>query len=252
MDIANAVEPRERFQESLTQHNKDKSNKEERQADMTKKEILRNLPSPGKLVRVLAIAIFFIGAFSAAEARYPVVFVHGYSGWGGQFTTMKTRFRNSGWGTNELFYCNYNSLTQSNKTSASNLRTCINNVRASTGKAKVNIVAHSNGGLVARYYKNKLGGATYINRLVTLGTPHKGTLAALLCVSPACFEMRPGSSFLANLGGGCDRSLWSACDEIINPDGNAKCGTSIQTSCLGHVLMLESSSVFSTVKGLVQ
>ncbi len=40
---------------------------------------------------------------------------------------------------------------------------------------EVNIIGHSLGGLVARYYIQKLGGDTYVQNLITLGTPHQGT-----------------------------------------------------------------------------
>ncbi|MEW6609384.1 MAG: alpha/beta fold hydrolase, partial [bacterium] len=40
--------------------------------------------------------------------------------------------------------------------------------------AKLNIVAHSQGGLVARYYLQR-GGADKVKRLITIGTPHRGS-----------------------------------------------------------------------------
>lgn len=48
------------------------------------------------------------------------------------------------------------------------------------GNHKIFLVAHSAGGLVARYYIQKLGGFHYCNGLVTLATPHRGTWFALL------------------------------------------------------------------------
>jgi pimeloyl-ACP methyl ester carboxylesterase len=51
---------------------------------------------------------------------------------------------------------------------------------AATGCPRLNIVAHSLGGLVARYYVQKLGGDERVNILVTLGTPHSGTVLARL------------------------------------------------------------------------
>lgn len=46
--------------------------------------------------------------------------------------------------------------------------------------AKIYLVAHSAGGLVARYYIQLLGGWHYCDGLVTLGTPHRGTWFAVL------------------------------------------------------------------------
>ncbi len=68
---------------------------------------------------------------------------------------------------------------------------------------ELNIVAHSKGGLVAFWWLNKLGGYQYCSKLITLGTPFRGTYWVWLAlVTPLGFffrdlwEMRPGSSFL--------------------------------------------------------
>ncbi|MCP3756393.1 triacylglycerol lipase [Streptomyces sp. TBY4] len=45
--------------------------------------------------------------------------------------------------------------------------------------ARVVFVCHSMGGLVARYYTECLGGHEITRRVITLGTPHRGSVAAL-------------------------------------------------------------------------
>lgn len=87
--------------------------------------------------------------------------------------------------------------------------------------AEIDIVAHSMGGLVARSMIEQYGGSIYINRLVTLGTPHKGSpLAALeyalgaivatdfvgglwtpyyLKITQGLRDLKSGSSFIENL-----------------------------------------------------
>ncbi|MCW7989502.1 hypothetical protein XF35_30755 [Streptomyces platensis subsp. clarensis] len=45
--------------------------------------------------------------------------------------------------------------------------------------ARVVFLCHSMGGLVARYYVECLGGFEITKRLITLGTPHRGSLSAL-------------------------------------------------------------------------
>jgi triacylglycerol lipase len=58
----------------------------------------------------------------------------------------------------------------------------------------------SMGGLIGRYYLQRLSGAARIPRLITLATPHRGTLTSrLLPWLPALAQMRPGSDFLADL-----------------------------------------------------
>ncbi len=55
--------------------------------------------------------------------------------------------------------------------------------RSGHARAKVIIIAHSMGGLVARYYLEVLGGWEYCQALFTLGTPHRGSLNALNYIS---------------------------------------------------------------------
>jgi pimeloyl-ACP methyl ester carboxylesterase len=45
--------------------------------------------------------------------------------------------------------------------------------------AKLVFICHSMGGLVARWYLDRLGGAEVTRKLITLGTPHRGALNAL-------------------------------------------------------------------------
>lgn len=200
----------------------------------------------------LPVLILLLLVSGAASAKTPIVFVHGYAGWGGNFAIMASHFKRDGWTDTELYQFSYNSLLDSDVKSAQKLADFVNYVRARTQSVQVDIIAHSNGGLVTRYYKNKLGGYRYIDDFVTLGTPHKGTYTALLCFSPACKEMRPGSDFLDDLGGGCDYSIWSSCDEIINPDTHAQCGTSIKSGCVEHAALLIHGTSYTLARERVK
>jgi pimeloyl-ACP methyl ester carboxylesterase len=48
-------------------------------------------------------------------------------------------------------------------------------IDAEFGGETVDIIAHSFGGLVARYYIQKLGGENRVRQLITMGTPHRGS-----------------------------------------------------------------------------
>ena len=199
-------------------------------------------------ILVLFASLLFAGAAKACNAD-PIVFIHGYSGWKSQFNTMMNRFQDDGTPACAMYQFGYNSLGQSNRTSAQELSAFINNIRPNHNWRRANIIAHSNGGLVARWYRVFEGGSAATNRLVTLGTPHSGTSWAYGCFSPACFEMRYNSSFLQDLNGrGCDVSLWSAVDQIIIPQTNAQCGNSRRTSSVGHLTLLTSWGVYNDVR----
>ncbi len=72
--------------------------------------------------------------------------------------------------------------------------------------SRIHIVAHSKGGLVALWWLLRLGGDRYCKKLITLGTPFRGTfLTWLALATPLGFifrdmwQMRPGSQFLKEL-----------------------------------------------------
>lgn len=69
-----------------------------------------------------------------------------------------------------------------------------------TGATRVDYVAHSMGGLAARYYIRHLGGKSKIRRLVTIATPHAGTAWAQLRLTRSARDMMPGGDFLLALG----------------------------------------------------
>jgi pimeloyl-ACP methyl ester carboxylesterase len=72
----------------------------------------------------------------------------------------------------------------------------IDGVKERTGATEVDIVAHSMGGLISRYYVDRLMGERDVGRLVMLGTPNGGSACAVLPASlgistPATVELRP-------------------------------------------------------------
>src|SRR5262245_45005491 len=80
----------------------------------------------------------------------------------------------------------------------------IESLIAQTGVDRVDIVAHSMGGLVALYYVKRLGGRHRVRRLVMLGTPVQGTWSAVLGLltvplGRASVQLLPGSAFLKEL-----------------------------------------------------
>ena len=69
---------------------------------------------------------------------------------------------------------------------------------------RIDLVGHSEGGLIGRYYVQKLDGARRVRHLVTLGTPHRGTPWAhsghlVRKLLPSLRQMAPGSPLLRAL-----------------------------------------------------
>jgi triacylglycerol lipase len=72
----------------------------------------------------------------------------------------------------------------------------------------LSIIGHSKGGLIGRYYIERLGGDARVRTLVTLATPHLGTPSAYLgCAAfglfaPSVWQMTPKCTFLRRLNMG--------------------------------------------------
>ena len=92
----------------------------------------------------------------------------------------------------------------------------------------IHLIGHSMGGLVARYYVQRLGGDQRVHTLVTLGTPHSGTYAARLVPHPVARQLRPGSALIAELAEpapGCRTrfvAFWSDLDQVVIPSSSAR------------------------------
>ena len=73
------------------------------------------------------------------------------------------------------------------------------------GCERIDVIGHSEGGITGRYYVQRLNGSRRVSRLVTLGTPHRGTRWAYVGyvfgqLLPSLPQMAPGSSLLRDLG----------------------------------------------------
>jgi triacylglycerol esterase/lipase EstA (alpha/beta hydrolase family) len=94
---------------------------------------------------------------------------------------------------------------------------------------QVDLVCHSAGGLVARYYVNYLDGDRKVRHLVTLGTPHHGTYFSYLLQLPfldIARQTRPGSHLLREISGAPPphvrvTSIWSPADGVVLPPESA-------------------------------
>jgi len=220
---------------------------------MSHKSILRLLA-----ILLVALPILAAPAHPArAAVRNPILFVHGWNGSSSTWTTMVGRFKQSGWTDSQLYNWSYDS-SLSNATIAAQIKTKVDQIRAATGAAKVDIVSHSMGALSSRYYLKNLGGSAYVDAWVSLGGPNHGTAISSFCFSTACTEMRVGSSFLSALNsvdetpGAVRYATWrSSCDLVIIPTSSVPVsgGTNTLTSaCLSHSALHDDATVFNQVR----
>src|SRR5688500_1865427 len=195
----------------------------------------------------------------AAPERHPILFVHGWNSSGSVWSTMISSFKRDGWTDAQLASWSYNT-SQSNATTAQQIRTRVDSILLATGATKVDVITHSMGGLSSRYYAKNLGGDAKIDAWVSLGGPNHGTTSAYACFQTSCVEMRPNSTFLKSLNAtdetpGAPRyaTWWSACDTVIEPDNSTPLigATNTQTACLGHSDFYKDATTYAQVRGWV-
>ncbi|HST82394.1 MAG TPA: alpha/beta fold hydrolase [Kineosporiaceae bacterium] len=156
----------------------------------------------------------------------PILLVHGMIDNRTIFTVLTRRLRAHGF--ERVVTLNYSPVTNDIRAAAEGLSAQVEALVARTGYERIHVVGHSLGGLIARYYVQRLGGDTRVHTLVTLGTPHHGTLAAHLVPFQLCRQLRPSSDLFAELdepAPGCRTrfvAFWSDLDQLVVPHDNAR------------------------------
>ncbi len=160
---------------------------------------------------------------SAAHPR-PVVLVHGtFADMSNSWQAISPLLHNRGYC---VFALNYGAHNGSGAIgvygigdiaqSAQQLNAFVDQVLAATGAAEVDLVGHSQGGMMPRYYLKNLGGAAEVNALVGLSSSNHGTTLnglftlgkffpganGLFGTCPACEQQEAGSPFLTQLNAG--------------------------------------------------
>lgn len=159
-------------------------------------------------------------------AGTPILLVHGLVDNRSIFTVLRRALLRRGFG--RVHSINYSPLTGDVRAAARDLAQHVEALVADTGYEQVHVVGHSLGGLIARYYVQRLGGHERVHTLVTLGTPHAGTLPAYLLPARLCRQLRPGSALvreLAEPAPGCTtrfEAYWSDLDQLIVPQRGAR------------------------------
>ncbi|WP_225836089.1 triacylglycerol lipase [Streptomyces sp. NK08204] len=160
----------------------------------------------------------------------PVVLLHGFIDNRSVFVLLRRALTQNGGRRVESL--NYSPLTCDIRAAAELLGRHVEEICERTCSDRVDIVGHSLGGLIARYYVQCLGGDRRVGTLVTLGTPHAGTrVAPLADAHPIVRQMRPGSVVIEELARpapGCRTrfvSFWSDLDPIMDP---------LEAACLDH------------------
>jgi triacylglycerol lipase len=229
--------------------------------------LVANLPRQGKMLAFDAAPAGFVASTwqspccrllaSRLMALVPVILIHGIDDTVRLFRRMQPFLERRGFSVHS-----FNLTPNDGKASLSLLARQVESYvreRLRTGEP-FDLVGFSMGGMIARYYVQRLGGLARVRRLITIAAPHRGTWTAYLRNNPGARDMRPGSPFLKDLnrdadslGGLSFTSIWTPLDLMIVPSTSSRLrvGRSIPVLGLVHPLMVRKARVLQLVASIL-
>ncbi|MFG2828949.1 esterase/lipase family protein [Streptomyces sp. NPDC048434] len=193
------------------------------------------------------------------RAHPPVLLLHGFIDNRSVFLLLRRSLQRHGWRRVEAL--NYSPLTCDLRKAAELLSRHVEEVCARTGHRQVDIVGHSLGGLIARYYVQRLGGDARVRTLITLGTPHSGTrIAPLMSAHPIVRQMRPDSEVIAELSLPAPHcrthfvAFWSEEDRVMVPATTARIdhpdllAYNVHVAGVGHLALPVNGTVAAGIR----
>ncbi|MFD3700000.1 esterase/lipase family protein [Streptomyces sp. NPDC058646] len=191
--------------------------------------------------------------------RPPALLLHGFTDNRSVFVLLRRALGADGLRHVETY--NYSLFTRDLRVTARHLARRVEELCERTGQERVDLVGHSLGGLVGRYYVQRLGGDARVRTLVTLGTPHSGTLVApFMDAHPLVRQMRPDSPVISELAGpapGCATrcvAFWSEFDTLMAPVEAARIehpdlqAENVQVTGIGHLALPAHPAVIAAVR----
>jgi pimeloyl-ACP methyl ester carboxylesterase len=188
---------------------------------------------------------------------HPVVLVHGYGHNASAWMMLKAALHRNGF--TSVHTMNYNPWFDDVPKIAAKLAARVEMVRELTGADKVHIVGHSLGGIVARWYVQEDGGDLTVSTVITLASPHSGTIAAFAGPGRTARELRPGSWVMRRLNQNATPSdvRWVAfygdSDALVQPTRSGRIevpalnARNVLIPAMGHLAMLMSGDVVNQV-----
>jgi triacylglycerol lipase len=185
----------------------------------------------------------------------PVVLVHGFLDTTAVFTTMTDYLTRQGWEVHS-----FNLIPNHGYEKLEVLASQVGNYieKNFAREQKVDLIGFSMGGLITRYYLQRLGGVERVQRYLNISAPNCGTLTAYSLPLAGIRQMQPGSQFLEDLNRDYQQLLekiqttiiWTPYDLMIFPAHSSRLsvGREITIPVLLHAWMLKDARVLTTIK----
>ncbi len=190
---------------------------------------------------------------TSLRTRKCVLLVHGLNDTRAIFQTMAPSLIKLGWTVYDLDLLPSNGKLPLDKL-AKQVSDYVNGTFAP--EEKLSVIGFSMGGIVSRYYIQRLGGIERVKSFITIASPHQGTWIAQFSQRPGCVQMRPNSAFLQDLGRDVEMlerlnftSIWTPYDLMIVPANSSQLpvGKNIQLPVFRHDWMVTDARCLSSV-----
>jgi pimeloyl-ACP methyl ester carboxylesterase len=183
----------------------------------------------------------------ARDGRIPIVLVHGYFSNRGYFGPLVRALETRG--VQPIFAPNFVAAFATIEDFVVQLKGEIDRIVEATGNPQVILVCHSMGGLAARAYLCKHGSAR-VKKLITIASPHRGTVHARFGAGANARQMMRASEFIESLcrdegekGPECGAtSIYTPHDNLVAPQDTSRLAwaRNIAIPGRGHVDILAS------------
>jgi len=196
-------------------------------------------------------------------AATPILLVHGIVDNHAVFAVLDRTLRRRGFTDVSSF--DYGLLTNDVRHAARDLEAAIERLCDESGYERVHLIGHSLGGLIARYYVQRMEGHRRVQTCVTMGSPHQGTTMARFGRTwPLLRQLDPASDLILELrepAPECSTrflAFHSDIDHLIVPKSNARIDhpdlrvTNVAISGVGHLSMPNNGRVAFLIAGALR
>ncbi|MEA5620329.1 triacylglycerol lipase [Cronbergia sp. UHCC 0137] len=187
------------------------------------------------------------------QQRNPVLLVHGINDTGAVFNKMARYLRQEGWSVYTLDLLPNNGAGLLDQLAQQVANYVSTNFEP---KQPLDLLGFSMGGIVSRYYVQRLGGIKKVQRFITISSPHQGTVVAYGSWLSGCVQMRPNSPLIKDLNSDVEMlkqlnftSIWTPYDLMILPAKSSQMpiGKEVILPVALHPWMLKDSRTLAVV-----